>query len=170
MDSLLVAYFDTNDTQFNSHRTHTHKNTTRSIQDTKRFNLKVPDGLITPVALCSPGHGNQELIFHQILWPPTAVTSMSTSTNVHKDATVKMNCSKHSRFSHIFYFCMFIMSKSNVTRGSQSGKKVAQSSLELKLLISGPSIRQIKLNLKWEIFQDTLVKSKKKNMWSWNFL
>lgn len=58
---------------------------------------------------------------------------------------------------------MFIMSKSNVRRGSQSGKKkVAQSSLELKLLISGPSIRQIKLNLKWEICQATLVKSKKK--------
>lgn len=57
---------------------------------------------------------------------------------------------------------MFIMSKSNVTRGSQSGKRMAQSSLELKLLISGPSIRQIKLNLKWEICQATLVKSKKK--------
>lgn len=39
---------------------------------------------------------------------------------------------------------------------------MAQSSLELKLLISGPSIRQIKLNLKWEICQATLVKSKKK--------
>lgn len=90
------------------------------------------------------------------------MTSISTSINVHKDATVEMNCSKHSRFSHIFYFCMFIMSKSNVTRGSQSGKRMAQSSLELKLLISGPSIRQIKLNLKWEICQATLVKSKKK--------
>lgn len=57
---------------------------------------------------------------------------------------------------------MFIMSKSNVTRGSQSRKRMAQSSLELKLLISGPSIRQIKLNLKWEICHATLVKSKKK--------
>lgn len=41
---------------------------------------------------------------------------------------------------------------------------MAQSSLELKLLISGPSIRQIKLNLKWEICQATLVKSKKKKI------
>lgn len=158
MDSLLVAYFDINDTQFNSHQTRTHKNTTRSIQETKRFNLEVPDGLITPVALSFPSYGNQELIFHQILCTSTAVISMSPSTSVHRDGNSGDELLRTLTFLTYFLLLHVYYVKEQCIEGQPIRKKGVSKFVRAQTAYLG----QIRLNLKWEICKTTVVTSKNK--------